>query len=243
MIEAENLVKRYGPFEAVKGVSFRIDQGQVVGLLGPNGAGKTSIMRILTCYHFPTEGTARVDSHDVVAQPRRVRESVGYLPENAPLYEDMKVREYLGFIADARGMGGTLRRDRMEMVTATCGLSPVFGREIRRLSKGYRQRVGLAQAILHDPAVLVLDEPTSGLDPNQIVEIRSLIKSLGEKKTVILSTHILQEVEALCRRVLIMNAGRLVAQGTPDEIALGLGMDPARASLEEIFARLTMGDR
>jgi ABC-2 type transport system ATP-binding protein len=155
----------------------------------------------------------------------------------------MKVREYLGFIADARGMGGTLRRDRMEMVTATCGLSPVFGREIRRLSKGYRQRVGLAQAILHDPAVLVLDEPTSGLDPNQIVEIRSLIKSLGEKKTVILSTHILQEVEALCRRVLIMNAGRLVAQGTPDEIALGLGMDPARASLEEIFARLTMGDR
>jgi ABC-2 type transport system ATP-binding protein len=243
MIEAESLVKRYGRYTAVKGVSFRIDQGQVVGLLGPNGAGKTSIMRILTCYHFPTEGTARVDSHDVVGEPRRVRQSVGYLPENAPLYDDMKVREYLGFVADARGLGGALRRERMEMVTATCGLSEVFGREIRRLSKGYRQRVGLAQAIIHDPAVLVLDEPTSGLDPNQIVEIRSLIRSLGEKKTVILSTHILQEVEALCRRVLIMNAGRLVAQGTPDEIARGLGMDPAQATLEQIFARLTMGDR
>ena len=241
MIEAENLVKRYGPFEAVKGVSFRIDQGQVVGLLGPNGAGKTSIMRILTCYHFPSEGTARVGSFDVVSQPRSVRQVVGYLPENAPLYDDMKVREYLGFVADVRGLAGEHRRERTEMVVDTCGLSAVFGREIRRLSKGYRQRVGLAQAILHDPAVLVLDEPTSGLDPNQIVEIRGLIRSLGEKKTVILSTHILQEVEALCRRVLIMNAGRLVAQGTPDEIARGLGMDPARSSLEQIFARLTMG--
>jgi ABC-2 type transport system ATP-binding protein len=243
MIEAENLVKRYGPFEAVKGVSFRIDQGQVVGLLGPNGAGKTSIMRILTAYHFPTEGTARVASHDVVSQPRRVREAVGYLPENAPLYDDMKVREYLGFVADVRGLAGTRRRERTEMVVDTCGLSPVFGREIRRLSKGYRQRVGLAQAILHDPSVLVLDEPTSGLDPNQIVEIRALIRSLGEKKTVVLSTHILQEVEALCRSLLVMNAGRLVAQGTPDEIARGLGMDPAQATLEQVFARLTMGQR
>jgi ABC-2 type transport system ATP-binding protein len=241
MIEAENLIKRYGRFEAVKGVSFRIDQGQVVGLLGPNGAGKTSIMRILTCYHFPTEGTARVDSHDVVSQPYRVRRAVGYLPENAPLYDDMKVREYLGFVADARGLTGARRRERTEMVVATCGLSPVFGREIRRLSKGYRQRVGLAQAILHDPPVLVLDEPTSGLDPNQIVEIRTLIRNLGERKTVVLSTHILQEVEALCRSVLIMNAGKLVAQGTPDEIARRLGMDPARTTLEEIFTRLTMG--
>jgi ABC-2 type transport system ATP-binding protein len=222
MIESDKLIKRYGAFEAVKGVSFSIEQGQVVGLLGPNGAGKTSIMRILTCYHFPTSGTARVDSHDVVTEPHAVRRSIGYLPENAPLYDDMKVKEYLTFTADARGLVGPRRKERMESVVDSCGLSEVFGREIRKLSKGYRQRVGLAQAIIHDPAVLVLDEPTTGLDPNQIVEIRALIASLGKKKTVILSTHILQEVEALCRRVLIMNAGRLVAQGTPDEIAKGI---------------------
>ncbi len=222
MIEAESLVKRYGPFEAVKGVSFRVETGQVIGLLGPNGAGKTSIMRVLTCYHFPTAGTARVDGHDVLTHPHLVRQSVGYLPENAPLYDDMKVREYLSFIADARGLSGARRAERIALVVDACGLVEVFSREIRRLSKGYRQRVGLAQAILHDPAVLVLDEPTSGLDPNQIVEIRALIRDLGRQKTVILSTHILQEVEALCRRVLIMNAGRLIAQGTPDEIARGL---------------------
>ena len=222
MIEADSLVKRYGPFEAVKGVSFSVEKGQVIGLLGPNGAGKTSIMRILTCYHFPTSGTARVDNHDVRSNPHLVRQAVGYLPENAPLYDDMKVREYLAFIADARGLAGPLRRERTEMVVSTCGLAEVFSREIRRLSKGYRQRVGLAQAILHDPAVLILDEPTSGLDPNQIVEIRALIRDLGREKTVILSTHILQEVEVLCRRVLIMNAGRLIAQGTPEEIARGM---------------------
>jgi ABC-2 type transport system ATP-binding protein len=222
MIEADSLVLRYGTFEAVKGVSFRIERGQVVGLLGPNGAGKTSIMRMLTCYHFPTAGTALVDSHDVVREPHRVRQSVGYLPEHAPLYEEMKVREYLSFIADARGLAGKRRAERVAAVVDGCGLAEMFGREIGRLSKGYRQRVGLAQAILHDPAVLVLDEPTSGLDPNQIVEIRALIRSLGKEKTVILSTHILQEVEALCQKVLIMNSGRLVAQGSPEEIARGL---------------------
>jgi ABC-2 type transport system ATP-binding protein len=163
-----------------------------------------------------------VDSHDVITHPHLVRQAVGYLPENAPLYDDMKVREYLSFIADARGLSGTRRGQRMALVVEACGLAEVFSREIRRLSKGYRQRVGLAQAIIHDPAVLILDEPTSGLDPNQIVEIRSLIRDLGREKTVILSTHILQEVEALCRRVLIMNAGRLIAQGTPEEIARGM---------------------
>jgi ABC-2 type transport system ATP-binding protein len=222
MIEADALGKSYGSFEAVKGVSFRIERGEIVGLLGPNGAGKTSIMRILTCYHFPTRGTARVASHDVAAEPRLVRRSVGYLPENAPLYDEMKVREYLGFIADARGLEGQRRRERLERVVNACGLSDVYSRHIRKLSKGYRQRTGLAQAILHDPAVLVLDEPTSGLDPNQIVEIRSLIRSLGAEKTVVLSTHILQEVEALCRRVLILNRGTLIAEGTAEEIARGL---------------------
>ena len=206
----------------MKGVSFRVERGQVIGLLGPNGAGKTSIMRVLTCFHFPTSGTARVDDHDVLAEPHLVRQSIGYLPENAPSYDDMKVREYLRFIADVRGLAKARRAERIGLVVETCGLAEVYSRDIRRLSKGYRQRVGLAQAILHDPAVLILDEPTSGLDPNQIVEIRALIRDLGREKTVMLSTHIMQEVEALCRRVLIMNAGRLIAQGTPEEIARGM---------------------
>jgi ABC-2 type transport system ATP-binding protein len=222
MIEAESLVKRYGALEAVNGVSFRVEPGQIVGLLGPNGAGKTSLMRILTCYHFPDGGQARVGSHDVVSNPHRVRQVVGYLPESSPLYPDMKVREYLGFIADIRDLGGALRRRRLEWAVDTCGLSEVLARDIRRLSRGYRQRVGLAQAILHDPPVLVLDEPTSGLDPNQIVEIRALVRDLGSRKTVLLSTHIMQEVEAICGKVLIMNAGRLAAQGTLEEIASGL---------------------
>ena len=222
MIEADGLVKKYGNFEAVKGVSFRIGGGQVVGLLGPNGAGKTSLMRILTCYHFPSGGSARVNSHEVSAAPHRVRASVGYLPENSPLYSDMKVREYLGFIADARELSGKMKSERVGWAVETCGLQEVYAREIRRLSRGYRQRAGLAQAILHDPPVLVLDEPTSGLDPNQITEIRVLIRSLGARKTVLLSTHIPQEVEALCAQVLIMNEGRLVAQGSAGELARGL---------------------
>ena len=222
MIEADRLVKRYGPFEAVRGVTFTVEKGQVIGLLGPNGAGKTSIMRVLTCFHFPTSGTARVNGHDVRTEPHLVRSSIGYLPENAPAYDEMKVREYLGFISNVRGLSGALRAQRLEMVATTIGLTEVWGREIRRLSKGYRQRVGLAQAIIHEPSVLILDEPTSGLDPNQIVEIRALIKDLGREKTVMLSTHILQEVEALCRRVLIMNAGQLIAQGTPEEIGRGM---------------------
>ncbi len=221
MIEAEALVKRYGVCEAVRGVSFRIGKGEVVGLLGPNGAGKTSLMRILTGYHFPTSGTARVDSYEVTAEPHRVRRSVGYLPENAPLYPEMKVGELLSFIADVRELDRPARRRRIEWVVETCGLAEVFSREVRRLSRGYRQRAGLAQAILHDPAVLILDEPTSGLDPNQILEIRALIRDLGRKTTVLLSTHIMQEVEALCGKVLIMNRGVLIAQGTAEEIGRG----------------------
>jgi ABC-2 type transport system ATP-binding protein len=238
MIEADSLVKHYGAFEAVRGITFRIGTGEVVGLLGPNGAGKTSVMRILTSYHFPTSGSARVASHDVTTEPLLVRRAVGYLPENAPLYQEMKVREYLSFIADARGLGKAERRQRIEWVVETCGLSAVFVREIAKLSRGYRQRVGLAQAILHDPAVLVLDEPTSGLDPNQIVEIRALIRSLGTRKTVILSTHIMQEVEALCRQVLIMNEGKLVAQGTAEEIGRGL----ARSTVLSMSFKGAIGD-
>ena len=239
MIEAASLAKRYGAFEAVKGVSFRIEAGQIVGLLGPNGAGKTSLMRILTCYHFPDGGRARVDGHDVAGQPHLVRRSVGYLPEGSPLYPDMKVREYLGFMARVRELGREAARRRLGWVVETCGLAAVYTRDIRRLSRGYKQRVGLAQAILHDPPVLVLDEPTSGVDPNQILEIRALIRGLGERNPVLLSTHILQEVEAMCGKVLIMNAGKLAAQGTVEEIARDLGRP--NAGLEEVFVRLTGG--
>ncbi len=218
MIEAAGLVKRYGPVEAVRDVSFTVSRGEIVGLLGPNGAGKTTIMKILTCFLFPSEGTARVAGRDVFEDPVGVKSAVGYLPENAPLYTDLSVSEYLGFIADARGLRGPSRRERLERVTAECGLSSVLHRGIGELSKGFRQRAGLAQAMLHDPAILILDEPTTGLDPHQIVEIRELIKSFGREKTVILSTHILQEVEATCQRILILNEGRIAAQGTREEI-------------------------
>jgi ABC-2 type transport system ATP-binding protein len=218
VIEAVALVKRYGPVEAVRDVSFTVSRGEIVGLLGPNGAGKTTIMKILTCFLFPSEGTARVAGRDVFEDPVGVKSVVGYLPENAPLYTDLSVSEYLGFIADARGMRGAPRRERLSRVTEECGLSDVLNRGIGELSKGYRQRTGLAQAMLHDPAILILDEPTTGLDPHQIVEIRELIKGFGREKTVILSTHILQEVEATCQRILILNEGRIAAQGTREEI-------------------------
>ncbi len=225
MIEVSGLVKRYGSFEAVRGVSFTVDSGKIVGLLGPNGAGKTTIMKVLTGYHRPSGGCAILDGKDVVEDPLGVKSCVGYLPEGVPLYLDMTVAEYLGFIADARGMAGSRRKVAIEKAVDDCGLSTVAGVRMERLSKGFRQRVGLAQAILHDPAILILDEPTTGLDPNQILEIRSLILSLGSRKTVMLSTHILQEVEALCSEVLILNEGLIVAQGSAAQIAAGMQGD------------------
>jgi len=218
MIEATNLGKRYGSLEAVKGVSFGIQAGEVVGLLGPNGAGKTTIMKILTCFMYPSYGTATLNGSDVFADPLAIKRAVGYLPENAPLYTDLNVMEYLDFIADARGLVGGRKAERIGEVIGECGLEPVVYRGIDTLSKGFRQRAGLAQAIIHNPQIMILDEPTSGLDPNQIIEIRQLIKRLGKEKTVILSTHILQEVEATCNRVLILNEGRIVAQGTTEQI-------------------------
>jgi ABC-2 type transport system ATP-binding protein len=222
VIEALGLSKRYGTLEAVREVSFTVGGGEIVGLLGPNGAGKTTIMKILTCSLFPTRGTARVNGHDVLDEPLAVKESVGYLPENAPLYPDLTVREYLGFIGEARGMSKNQRAQGLDRVVEECGLASVIHRGIDELSKGYRQRTGLAQALIHDPRILILDEPTSGLDPHQIVEIRELIRRLGTEKTVILSSHILQEVEATCQRVLILNAGRIVAQGTREEMERGM---------------------
>ncbi len=218
MIEAVALSKRYGSVEAVRDASFTVTTGEIVGLLGPNGAGKTTIMKILTGYHYPTSGRATVNGMDVVEQPVGVKRCLGYLPENAPLYGDLTVREYLDFVADARSLGGIERRDALDRTLSVCGLISQMDRPIDELSKGFKQRVGLAQAIVHDPSILILDEPTTGLDPNQIQDIRRLIRRLGEDKTVILSTHILQEVEAVCDRVLILHEGRIAAVGTTEEI-------------------------
>jgi ABC-2 type transport system ATP-binding protein len=222
MIEVHKLYKQYGSFTAVKDLSFSVGKGQVLGFLGPNGAGKTTVMKILTGYHFPTSGEALIDGISVQEGPVEVKKRIGYLPESVPLYGDLTVDEYLSFAAQARLLPRNETGSAIKRSAAACGLEPVFTQRIETLSKGFRQRVGLAQAIIHDPPILILDEPTTGLDPNQIIEIRSLIKELGKSKTVILSTHILQEVEAVCSQVLIINEGRIAAQGSPEEIAFSM---------------------
>jgi len=218
-IEVKNLTKQYGNVQAVTDVSFSVEDKAVLGFLGPNGAGKTTIMKILTGFHFPSGGKALVDGIPVDEEPLEIKKRIGYLPENVPLYGDLTVDEYLSFVCDARFIPKDKREDAIDASLEACGLQDYRTRKIETLSKGYRQRTGLAQAILHDPPILILDEPTTGLDPNQIIEIRSLIKELGKRKTVILSTHILQEVEAICTQVLIINDGRIAAQGKPEEIA------------------------
>lgn len=222
MITVSNITKQYGGFTAVKDVSFSVDRDQVLGFLGPNGAGKTTVMKILTGYHFPTSGTALIDGVSVMEEPVEVKKRIGYLPESVPVYGELTVDEYLTFIARARLIPKATRKGAKQRAVEACGLGSVTGKKIETLSKGYKQRVGLAQAIVHDPAILILDEPTAGLDPNQIIEIRSLIKELGKSKTVILSTHILQEVEAVCSQVLIINEGKIAAYGTAAEIAASL---------------------
>ena len=218
MIRIEHLVQKYGELRAVDDISLEIASGEIVGLLGPNGAGKTTAMKVLTCFLPPTEGGISVDDLDVEQDSMAVRERIGYLPENNPLYVDMTVREHLNFAADVRHLTGDYRNRRLRYTVDACGLKGMLNRPVGELSKGFRQRVGLAQAILHDPPVLVLDEPTSGLDPNQIIEIRNLIRELGREKTVILSTHIMQEVQATCSRVVIIHEGKIVADGTSDEL-------------------------
>ena len=218
MIELEHLEKSYGETRALKGISFSIARGEVVGLLGPNGAGKTTAIKIMVGFLLPTSGRATVAGLDVVSHALEVQERIGYLPENAPLYHDMLAQEYLEFMADMRGLDGPGRRRRLGEVVADCAIGEVLTRPIGHLSKGYRQRVGLAAAILHDPEILILDEPTTGLDPNQIVEVRQLIRRMGATKTVILSTHILPEVEATCDRAVILIDGRVRADGTLAEI-------------------------
>jgi ABC-2 type transport system ATP-binding protein len=219
MIEVNRLTKRFGATVALNGISFEVARGEVLGLLGPNGAGKTTAMRVITCYIPADEGTAKVSGYDTATQSVAVRSAIGYLPESAPLYLDMGVVDYLRFIGRVRGLDDPRLAQRADEMVEVCGLGRMSHRVIGTLSKGYRQRVGLAQSLIHDPEVLILDEPTSGLDPNQIIEIRSLIKRIGEEKTVILSTHILPEVESTCTRVLIINEGTIVASGTPGELA------------------------
>jgi ABC-2 type transport system ATP-binding protein len=217
-IEVRDLVRKYGSHVAVDHVSFHVERGEVVGFLGPNGAGKTTAMKVLTGFLAPTDGAAFIDGIDVLEEPIEIRRRVGYLPESAPVYRDMRVGEYLDFVGRVRGLARAERAAAVERVAAECGLQDRIRQGIGSLSKGYRQRVGLAQALVHSPEILIMDEPTSGLDPNQIVEIRNLIREIGRKKTVILSTHILSEVQATCDRVLIIHRGKIVADGTTDDI-------------------------
>jgi ABC-2 type transport system ATP-binding protein len=218
MIEVENLTKRYGPYTAVDGVSFRVQRGEILGFLGPNGAGKTTTMRILTCFMPASSGTARVAGYDVFEDPMEVKKRVGYLPETPPLYPDLSVVDQLQFVAKIKGIPKKERAARIDEAIVKTRVTDVRHRLIGRLSKGYRQRVGLAQAILNNPEVLILDEPTAGLDPKQIIETRELIKNLGGEHTIVLSTHILPEVSNTCSRVLIINKGRVVAEDTPDNL-------------------------
>jgi ABC-2 type transport system ATP-binding protein len=222
MIEVENLTKLYGSVVALRQVSFKVDQGEVVGFLGPNGAGKTTALRILTCFMPPTSGTARVAGLDCQEHSLEVRARIGYLPENVPLYLDMTTRRFLSFASAAKGVDRSRIHKEIDRVMEVCGIHSVAQRIIAHLSKGFRQRIGIAQALINDPAILVLDEPTIGLDPFQIVEIRALIKELGTERTIILSSHILPEVSQICQRILIINNGQIVATDTPANLTAQL---------------------
>jgi ABC-2 type transport system ATP-binding protein len=219
VIEVTNLVRRYGPHTAVDHASFKIEKGEIVGFLGPNGAGKSTTMNILTGYLSSTEGTVKVGGLDILEHPTEIKKKIGYLPENPPLYPEMTVTEYLSFAGEIKKIPGKEKKDRMNRIMGTVGIADVGGRLIKNLSKGYKQRVGLAQAMIGDPEVLIMDEPTAGLDPKQILEIRDLITELGKDHTIILSSHILPEVSAVCKRVLIINRGIIVADDTPENLA------------------------
>jgi ABC-2 type transport system ATP-binding protein len=226
MIEVQNLTKRYPTSVAVSDVTFSVRQGEIVGFLGPNGAGKTTTMRVLTGFLPPTSGTARVDGHDVVRQSREARASIGYLPESAAVYPEMRVREYLAFRARLEGVSGAEVGRRVDDAISRCLLEEVAQRKVENLSKGFRQRTALAGALVHQPPVLILDEPTVGLDPAQIIRIRETIRALGKERAVLLSTHILPEVDAVCDRVLIIDRGRIVAEGNPEELRRKLAGSP-----------------
>ncbi|MCX7872551.1 MAG: ATP-binding cassette domain-containing protein [Verrucomicrobiae bacterium] len=220
MIQVKNLAKSFGPKRAVDGVSFNVEVGEVLGFLGPNGAGKSTTMRMITGFIPPTEGTVVIGKHDIQENPIEAKKLLGYLPENAPAYTDMSVYGFLNFVAELRGLRGDAKKKAVNRVIEMCFLEAVVNQSVDTLSKGYRHRTCFAQSIIHDPPVLVLDEPTDGLDPNQKHEVRTLIKRMGEKKAIIFSTHILEEVEAVCTRAIIIDHGKIVANGTPDELKM-----------------------
>ena len=233
MIKIDNLVKTFGAKRAVDGISFSVERGEVVGFLGPNGSGKSTTMRMITGYYAPTAGRVSIGGHDVVDSPLEAKRLIGYLPENAAAYSDMTVLGFLGFAAELRGLAGAAKKKAIARSVERCFLESVLHQSIDTLSKGYRHRTCLAQALIHEPEVLILDEPTDGLDPNQKHEVRNLIRELGRTKAVVFSTHILEEVDAACTRAIIIDRGRIVAQGTPDELG---------RPLEEVFRRLTIPD-
>lgn len=237
MLEVKNLVKRFGPLVAVKGVSFTVGEGEVLGFLGPNGAGKSTTMRMITGFLPPTSGTAVICGRDITREPVEAKKALGYLPESAPSYKAMKVREYLAFVAEVRGLSGRARRTAVSEVIVRAKLEKVAGQTIETLSKGYRQRTAFAAAILHDPKVLIMDEPTDGLDPNQKQTVRQMIRDMaGEGKAIIISTHILEEVDAVCTRVIVIADGEKKFDGTPAELK---AKDPS-GKLEVVFRKLTM---
>ncbi len=237
MLEVKNLVKRFGSFEAVKGISFTVAKGEVLGFLGPNGAGKSTTMRMITGFLPPTSGTASICGHDVLQDPVGAKQCLGYLPESAPSYRAMTVRDFLRFIAEARGFYGKAAKARVDEVIEKARLAPVVNKTIETLSKGYRQRTCFAQAILHDPAVLIMDEPTDGLDPNQKQTVREMIKEMAAEKAIVISTHILEEVDAVCTRALVIADGQIKADGTPAQLR---AMDPS-GRLDVVFHNLTKG--
>jgi ABC-2 type transport system ATP-binding protein len=238
MLEIESLTKRFDAVTAVADLSLRVSPGEVLGFLGPNGAGKTTTMKMVTGFLVPDGGTARICGHDIVTDTIAAQRKMGYLPEGAPSYGEMTPREFLAFVAEVRGLKGAAAHGARDVAVGHTGLGPVLDRPIETLSKGFRRRVGLAQAILHDPDVLILDEPTDGLDPNQKHAVRALIRAIAPTKTIVISTHLLEEVEAVCTRAVIITAGRIVADGTPQAL---MAMSPS-GKLDDLFRTLTVSD-
>jgi ABC-2 type transport system ATP-binding protein len=234
MIEVKEIRRSFGPVVAVDGISFNVGKGQVLGLLGPNGAGKSTTMRILACFLRPDSGTATVCGYDILRSPVQVRQSLGYLGENVPAYNEMTVGGFLNFICDVRQIKGNDRKRALDRIVPMCSIDSVYHQTIETLSKGYKRRVGLAQALIHDPQVLILDEPTDGLDPNQKHEVRQLINKMSKDKCIIVSTHILEEVEVVCSRTIIIARGRILVDSTPQELK-----EKYKCSLDEVFRRIT----
>lgn len=234
MISINELRRNFGPIVAVNGVSFNVEKGEVLGLLGPNGAGKSTLMKMLACFQKPDSGTATICGYDILENPVEVRKSIGYLAENVPLYNEMTVGDFLNFVCDAREIKGKNRKQALDRIVPMCSVESVYHQTIETLSKGYKRRVGLAQTLIHDPDVLILDEPTDGLDPNQKHEVRELINNMSKDKCIIVSTHILEEVEAVCSRTIIIARGEILVDSTPEKLK-----EEHQCGLDEIFRKIT----